>query len=142
MQAERGSFDAYLWGWVDGTPLQHRVDAAGQVPAAHPAVRALRKDLKKRGFTFVGPTIVYAYMQSTGVVNDHVVELLPLRAGLRRSSSRGRDDRDAGERDADARPLVGAQPFPSRTTPSTTVTTAYSEATTAATARSCRAALA
>jgi len=75
VQAERGSFDAYLWGWVDGTPLRDaRVKAGGQIPATTPLAEAISKDLKKRGFTFVGPTIVYAYMQSTGVVNDHVPE--------------------------------------------------------------------
>jgi DNA-3-methyladenine glycosylase I len=75
VQAERGSFDAYLWGWVDGTPLRDaRVKAGGQIPATTPLAEAIGKDLKKRGFTFVGPTIVYAYMQSAGVVNDHVPE--------------------------------------------------------------------
>ena len=72
-QAEHGSFDAYLWGWVDGEPIRNAWREMGQVPAVTPLAEAISKDLKKRGFTFVGPTIVYAYLQSTGVVNDHVV---------------------------------------------------------------------
>jgi DNA-3-methyladenine glycosylase I len=72
-QAEHGSFDAYLWGWVDGVPLRDaRIKTGGDVPAVTPLAEKISKDLKKRGFTFVGPTIVYAYMQSTGIVNDHV----------------------------------------------------------------------
>jgi DNA-3-methyladenine glycosylase I len=72
-QAEHGSFDAYLWDWVDGVPLRDtRIKTGGDVPAVTPLAEKISKDLKKRGFTFVGPTIVYAYMQSTGVVNDHV----------------------------------------------------------------------
>ena len=82
MQAEHGSFDAYLWDWVDGTPLRNaRRARARAFPATTPLAESDQQDLKKRGFTFVGPTIVYAYLQSTGVVNDHVVELLPLRRG-------------------------------------------------------------
>ena len=73
LQAEHGSFDAWLWGWVDGTPLIDARTGAGDVPASTPLAEAISKELKKRGFTFVGPTIVYAYLQSTGVVNDHVV---------------------------------------------------------------------
>jgi DNA-3-methyladenine glycosylase I len=73
LQAERGSFDAYLWGWVDGKPLINARQGSGDLPASTPLAEAISKDLKKRGFTFVGPTIVYAYMQSTGVVDDHAV---------------------------------------------------------------------
>jgi len=71
--AERGSFDAYLWSWVDGKPLINERKGTGDLPASTPLAEAISKDLKKRGFTFVGPTIVYAYLQSTGVVNDHAV---------------------------------------------------------------------
>ena len=71
--AERGSFDAYLWSWVDGKPLINARKGTGDLPASTPLAEAISKDLKKRGFTFVGPTIVYAYLQSTGVVNDHTV---------------------------------------------------------------------
>jgi DNA-3-methyladenine glycosylase I len=72
--AEHGSFDAYLWGWVDGTPIRDARDKSEGIPATTPLAERISKDLKKRGFTFVGPTIVYAYLQSTGVVNDHVPE--------------------------------------------------------------------
>jgi DNA-3-methyladenine glycosylase I len=71
--AERGSFDSYLWSWVDGKPLINARKGMGDLPASTPLAEAISKDLKKRGFTFVGPTIVYAYLQSTGVVNDHTV---------------------------------------------------------------------
>jgi len=71
--AERGSFDSYLWGWVDGKPLINARQGTGDLPASTPLAEAISKDLKKRGFTFVGATIVYAYLQSTGVVNDHAV---------------------------------------------------------------------
>ena len=73
LQAEHGSFDSYLWDWVDGEPIRNAWEAMADVPAVTPLAAAISKDLKKRGFTFVGPTIVYAYLQSTGVVNDHVV---------------------------------------------------------------------
>jgi DNA-3-methyladenine glycosylase I len=72
-QAEHGSFDSYLWNWVDGKPIRNAWTEMGQVPAVTELAEAISRDLKKRGFTFVGPTIVYAYLQSTGVVNDHVV---------------------------------------------------------------------
>jgi DNA-3-methyladenine glycosylase I len=73
LQVERGSFDSYLWEWVDGEPLRNPRQAMADVPAVTPLAETISRDLKKRGFTFVGPTIVYAYLQSTGVVNDHVV---------------------------------------------------------------------
>ena len=73
LQAEHGSFDAWLWGWVDGTPLINARKGMGDLPTSTPLAEAISKELKKRGFTFVGPTIIYAYLQSTGVVNDHVV---------------------------------------------------------------------
>ena len=69
--AERGSFDAYLWPFVGGRPLGHRFRSLREVPATTPESTALSKDLKRRGFTFVGPTIVYAFMQAVGMVNDH-----------------------------------------------------------------------
>jgi DNA-3-methyladenine glycosylase I len=73
VQEERGSFDSYLWGWVDGVPLRNPRAAMADVPAVTPLAETISRDLKKRGFTFVGPTIVYAYMQSAGLVNDHIV---------------------------------------------------------------------
>ena len=68
-----GAFDEYLWSFVGGAPIQNRWPAMGTVPAETDASRALSRDLKKRGFSFVGPTIVYAFMQSAGLVNDHLV---------------------------------------------------------------------
>jgi len=72
VQREFGSFDAYLWGFVDGRPLQNRRQSMKQVPARTPVSDAISKDLKRRGFRFVGSTIVYAYMQAVGMVNDHL----------------------------------------------------------------------
>jgi DNA-3-methyladenine glycosylase I len=73
LQAEHGSFDSYLWGWVNGEQLRNSRQSMSDVPAVTPLAETISRDLKKRGFTFVGPTIVYAYLQSAGVVNDHVV---------------------------------------------------------------------
>lgn len=73
VQEEFGSFDAYQWGFVDGRPLQNARKGTGQIPATTPVSDAWSKDLKKRGFSFVGSTIMYAHMQATGMVNDHLV---------------------------------------------------------------------
>lgn len=72
VQVEFGSFCNYIWGFVDGMPVQNRWRTQKQVPATSPISDALSKDLKKRGFKFVGSTIIYAHMQATGMVNDHV----------------------------------------------------------------------
>ena len=69
-----GSFDAYIWGFVDGAPIQNQWRAMQDVPSKTPLAEALSKDLKRRGFTFVGPTICYAFMQATGMVNDHILD--------------------------------------------------------------------
>jgi len=68
---EMGSLDTYLWGLAGGTPTVNRW-RGGDIPAETPASRAMSKDLKRRGFRFVGPTVCYAFMQATGMVNDHV----------------------------------------------------------------------
>ena len=73
VQDEFGSFDAYAWKSVGGAPIRNNWKARRQVPAATPLATAWSKDLQKRGFCFVGPTIVYALMQATGLVNDHLV---------------------------------------------------------------------
>jgi DNA-3-methyladenine glycosylase I len=73
VQKEFGSFDKYVWRFVGGRPKVNRPRATGGVPASTPESDALSKDLKKRGFTFVGSTIVYAFMQATGLVDDHIV---------------------------------------------------------------------
>jgi len=68
---EMGSLDTYLWGLAGGTPTVNRW-RGGDIPAETPASRAMSKDLKRRGFRFVGPTVCYAFMQATGMVNDHM----------------------------------------------------------------------
>jgi DNA-3-methyladenine glycosylase I len=73
VQEEAGSFADHLWGFVDGKPVQNRWRSIRQVPATTPLAETVSRDLKARGFTFVGPTIVYAFLQATGVVNDHLV---------------------------------------------------------------------
>ncbi|MFY0636216.1 MAG: DNA-3-methyladenine glycosylase I [Vannielia sp.] len=69
----REGFSAYLWNYVGGRPVQNRWGSLAEVPAKTPVSEAISKDLKKQGFRFVGPTIVYAFMQAVGMVNDHVV---------------------------------------------------------------------
>lgn len=73
VQEAFGSFSKYIWGFVDGEPIQNRFRKDSDVPATSPESDALSKDLKKRGFRFVGSTIMYAHMQATGLVNDHVL---------------------------------------------------------------------
>ena len=72
VQARFGSFDAYLWAFVDGRPRINAWRSPAEVPAQTPLSQVLSRDLKKRGFGFVGPTICYAYMQAVGLVNDHL----------------------------------------------------------------------
>jgi DNA-3-methyladenine glycosylase I len=74
VREERPSFAEHLWSFVEGRPLQPRRRAMADVPAETPEARAISRDLKRRGFAFVGPTIVYALMQSCGLVNDHVTD--------------------------------------------------------------------
>lgn len=101
IQREHGSFAAYLWSCVGGRPIQNRWRAPRQVPAETEVSRELSRDLRRRGFTFAGPTICYALMQAAGLVNDHLTscfrhaEVLRLgrkpgggRAAKRRSSLR------------------------------------------------------
>jgi DNA-3-methyladenine glycosylase I len=71
IQQEFGTFAHYLWAFVDGKPIQGKISAYRQVPVETAVSKALSKDLKKRGMSFVGPTIMYAYMQAVGLVNDH-----------------------------------------------------------------------
>ena len=73
VQEEFGSFCDYIWGFVDGRPIQNKIRKDSETPVTSPESDALSKDLKKRGFKFVGSTIMYAHMQATGMVNDHVV---------------------------------------------------------------------
>jgi len=73
VQDEFGGFGAYVWKFVGGAPIHNKWKVHRQVPAVTPLATAFSKDLQKRGFRFVGPTIVYAFMQATGLVNDHLV---------------------------------------------------------------------
>lgn len=73
VREEQGSFATYLWSFVDGEPVRNRFRSVGDVPVSTPQSDAMSKDLKKRGFKFVGTTICYALMQATGMVNDHLV---------------------------------------------------------------------
>lgn len=73
VQAEFGSFDAYIWSFVGGRPIVNAWESLRQLPAETAESRTLSKDLKGRGFSFVGPTIMYAHMQAIGLVNDHLV---------------------------------------------------------------------
>ncbi len=72
IQKEFGSFNTYLWGFVGGKPIVHRPKTITDIPSGIPASHALSRDLKRRGMTFVGESIIYAYMQATGLVDDHV----------------------------------------------------------------------
>ena len=74
VQEEFGSFSKYIWGFVDGTPIDNNRKSLQEVPATTPLSNAISKDLKKRGFKFVGSTVIYAQMQATGMVNDHVAD--------------------------------------------------------------------
>ena len=72
LQQEFGSFDSYLWRFVNNKPIKSHCAALKELPVSTPESLAISKDLKKRGMTFVGPTIIYAYMQAVGLVNDHL----------------------------------------------------------------------
>ena len=74
IQEEFGSFDEYIWQFVGGQPIDHKIRSMDDIPATTIESDAMSKDLKKRGFTFVGPTICYAFMQAVGMVNDHQVD--------------------------------------------------------------------
>ncbi len=74
VQEEFGSFDTYCWRFVSGRPVVNRWTSMSQIPATTPASDAFSKDLKARGFSFVGSTVIYAHMQAVGMVNDHVVD--------------------------------------------------------------------
>jgi len=73
-QEETGSFDSYIWGFVDNKTIQNNFKHISEIPAKTPESEAMSRDLVKRGFTFVGPTICYAFMQAAGMVNDHIID--------------------------------------------------------------------
>lgn len=95
VQDEFGSFANYIWRFVDGKPIVHEIKTLGDYPATSPESDAMSKDLRERGFKFVGSTICYAHMQATGMVNDHAVdcfrrqEIIDAYALVTASSSRG-----------------------------------------------------
>src|SRR3954463_5147433 len=105
IQDEFGSFDSYCWRFVDGRPKANRWNAMRQIPATSPESDAFSKDLKRRGFSFVGSTIVYAHMQAVGMVNDHLIDCFRYREIRRQNSVIERADLPARPR--------------SRTTPAT-----------------------
>ena len=74
VQKEYGSFDAYCWQFVDGRPRQNRWKSLRQIPATTAESDAFSRDLKRRGFSFVGSTVIYAHMQAVGMVNDHSID--------------------------------------------------------------------
>jgi DNA-3-methyladenine glycosylase I len=74
IQKEFGTFSKYIWGFVGGKTIRNRWKSIKQLPAITPEAEALAKDMKKRGFKFLGPTVLYAHMQATGMVNDHTVD--------------------------------------------------------------------
>ena len=74
VREEFGTFDAYMWGFVDGQPIRNAWKSMAEIPASTPLSDALSKDLKRRGFRFIGSTICYAHMQAVGMVNDHTVD--------------------------------------------------------------------
>ena len=79
IQEKYGSFDRYIWDFIDGETIQNRFSSLTEVPAETEISKAISKDLKKRGFSFVGSTIIYAHMQATGMVNDHLTSCFRFR---------------------------------------------------------------
>ena len=100
VQKERGSFDAYLWGWTDGKPVLNHWKNQSQVPPRTELSDAISKDLKARGFSFVGSTIIYSHLQAVGVVNDHLVTCFRWKEvqARGRSGSRAGSDGRSGSR--------------------------------------------
>jgi DNA-3-methyladenine glycosylase I len=74
VQEEFGTFDTYIWGFIDGKPVQKTWQTMSELPAKTELSETISKDFKKRGFSFVGPTIIYAFMQAVGMVNDHTID--------------------------------------------------------------------
>ncbi len=93
IQEEFGSFDEYIWQFVDFNPINNRFEKLSDIPASTEISIAMSKDLKKRGFSFVGPTICYAYMQAIGMVNDHVLDCFRYEEILRLSRGQQSSER-------------------------------------------------
>lgn len=88
IQKEYGSFDHYIWSFVNGKPINNQWKTGAEVPSSSEESEAMSKDLKKRGFKFVGPTTCYAYMQAVGMVNDHLVSCFRYKEVKRLQKSR------------------------------------------------------
>ncbi len=88
VQEELGSLDAYLWAFVDGEPIVNRRRSLAELPTETELSKAISKDLKKRGFRFVGPTVIHAFMQAVGMVDDHMLSLLQARVVSETMSAR------------------------------------------------------
>ena len=89
VQGEFGTLAAYVWSFVDDEPIQNAWQALGEIPAQTEASRRMSKDMRKRGFKFVGPTTLYAFMQATGLVNDHETRCFRYRQVRKLSAGRG-----------------------------------------------------
>jgi len=87
VKEEFGDFDSYCWHFVGGRPKLNRWKATRQIPSTSPESETFSKDLKHRGFSFVGPTVSYAYMQAVGMVNDHLVDCYPYREILQETTN-------------------------------------------------------
>src|SRR6202163_4606933 len=98
IQEEFGAFDSYCWRFVGGKPKLGRWKATRQIPATSPESEALSKDLKQRGFSFVSPTVGYAYMQAAGLVNDHLVSCFRYQELLSEVATAGRNLLEEGQR--------------------------------------------
>jgi len=85
-----GSFDSYVWQFIGGAPRVNQRRALGEIPSSTPESNALNKDLKRRGFRFVGSTICYAFMQAVGMANDHVVDCFRYKELVEASSASAR----------------------------------------------------
>jgi len=86
VQEEFGSFSKYLWAFVDGKPIQNKFKTMSEIPANTPLSDTISKDLKKRGFKFVGSTVIYAHMQACGMVNDHLTTCFKYKEILKRTN--------------------------------------------------------
>ncbi len=86
VQEEFGSFDSYIWKFVGGKPINHKIKSINDIPTATKESEAMSKDLLRRGFKFVGPTICYAFMQAVGMINDHEMKCFRYNELLKKSS--------------------------------------------------------
>jgi len=89
VRAEFGTFDRYIWGFVGGAPVPSKLRSFADMPARTPLSDAVSRDLKERGFKFVGSTVVYSHMQATGMVNDHLVTCFRYRELTKKQKKQG-----------------------------------------------------